>query len=61
MITKLYSNDEDAERKSIDIALELIKQQITLVSVIVGIAINFTEDHLSNRSILNFSFGDPNS
>lgn len=42
---KLYEDDSEAERKSLDVAIELVKQQITLASVLVGLALTFSNNY----------------
>ncbi|PSB30153.1 hypothetical protein [Stenomitos frigidus] len=41
---KLYVDDNLARQKSLDIAIELVKQQVTLASVLVGLGLTFANN-----------------
>lgn len=45
--TSLYEDQDKANQKSLDITLELVKQQITLSSVLIGLSLAFA----SNKSL----------
>ncbi|MBV9389004.1 MAG: hypothetical protein JOZ78_21520 [Chroococcidiopsidaceae cyanobacterium CP_BM_ER_R8_30] len=49
----LFSDAQEAKKKSLDLTIELVKQQITLASVIVGFAVNFSRGGLPSNIASN--------
>lgn len=48
---KFYDSDAEAKKESLKISLELIKQQITLATVVVGLSTRFDMDSPSVSSV----------